>query len=218
MTTTLRPGLPPLPARIARLPIHRGYPVPWFVAWIDGEPDFRVIGENKIPNAHNHRMCWICGELLGSFLAFTVGPMCAVNRISSEPPSHRECAEFAAIACPFLTRPHMVRREAGMPDGVKDAAGFGLKRNPGVAMVWVTKSYTVKRVDNGVLFVMGDPRSVECYAEGRKATPEEISRSVDTGIPLLMEGIEEEEPHRREKGIRVLNARIAEARRLLGAA
>jgi len=31
------------------LPIDpdRGYPVPWFVAWVNGKPDFRVIGVGK---------------------------------------------------------------------------------------------------------------------------------------------------------------------------
>lgn len=218
MTNELRRDLPALPDRIQKLPVHRGYPVPWFVAWIDGEPDFRVIGTDKIPDAHNHRLCWICGQRMGSFLAFTVGPMCAVNRISSEPPSHRECSTFAAIACPFLTPPHMVRREAGMPDGVKDAAGFGLKRNPGVAMVWVTKSYRVKRVENGVLFEMGNPTAVECYTEGRRSTREEILHSVETGLPLLMQGLEEEDVSRRDRGVRELARRTTQALQLLGAA
>ena len=139
MSAQLRPELPPLPVRIARLPRHRGYPVPWFVAVIDGVPDFRIVGTNKIALAHTRQLCWICGERIGSFLAFTVGPMCAVNRISSEPPSHRECAEFAAVACPFLARPHMVRREAGKPEGATEPAGVSIRRNPGVALVWVTK-------------------------------------------------------------------------------
>lgn len=220
MSVSLRPELPPLPERIKKLPLHRGYPVPWFVAIIDGVADFRVIGENKIAIAHNKKLCWVCGERLGSFLTFLVGPMCAVNRISSEPPSHRDCAEFAAVACPFLSRPHMVRREAGMPEGVVDAAGVGLKRNPGVALVWVTKSYRVIRVDNGsgALFEMGNPIAVACYTEGRRSTAAEIRHSVDTGIPLLMQGVEEEKPERRERAIAELDRRTKEALQLLGAA
>lgn len=219
MTSSLRPELPPLPERIARLPVYRGYPVPWFVAWIDDAPDFRVIGTDKIPIAHNRSLCWICGERLGSFLAFVVGPMCAINRISSEPPSHGDCAEFAAIACPFLSRPHMKRNEANLPDGRQDPAGVGLKRNPGVALVWVTKRYTVMRVANGVLFQMGDPVSVRCYTEGRPSTPEEIRHSVETGLPLLAAGAEEEtNPIRRFRGEEELQRRTKEALQLLGAA
>ena len=220
MTCAPRRDLPPLPARIAQLPLHRGYPVPWFVAVIDGTPDFRVIDTPKIFVAHKRELCWICGQRRGSFLAFVVGPMCAVNRISSEPPSHRECAEFAATACPFLTRPHMTRNEANMATGIMDAAGVGLKRNPGVAMVWVTKSYTPIPAPGGagVLFQMGDPRLITCYAHGRRATPAEIKHSVETGIPLLMAGLEEEPEHRRERGREELERRTTEALQLLGAA
>jgi hypothetical protein len=33
-----------MPARFARLPAdERGYPVPKFVEWIDGKPDFRCV-------------------------------------------------------------------------------------------------------------------------------------------------------------------------------
>jgi hypothetical protein len=68
--------------------------------------------------------------------------MCAILRISGEPPSHRECAEFSARACPFLSRPDMVRREDRLPDAAKFNP-LMLERNPGVAMVWITLSYTV---------------------------------------------------------------------------
>ena len=32
--STYRPELEPLPDRMKRLPVHRGYPVPWFVEWV----------------------------------------------------------------------------------------------------------------------------------------------------------------------------------------
>src|SRR5262245_2742625 len=103
--TILRPELPPVPERMRKLPLHRGYPVPWFVEWIEGVPDFRIMDGRKLVRAVKEKRCWVCGELMGSYLAFTIGPMCAVNRISAEPPSHRECASFSARGCPFLTRP-----------------------------------------------------------------------------------------------------------------
>src|SRR5215831_18617572 len=124
MLMTLRPELPPLPRRMKALPVDRGYPVPWFVEWIDGVPDFRIMDGRKLVRAVRERLCWVCGQPLGSFLAFTVGPMCAVNRISSEPPSHRDCAVFSAKACPFLTRPTMRRREAGRPEEAEQPGGM----------------------------------------------------------------------------------------------
>lgn len=200
--TELRKELPPLPDRIKKLPIDdRGYPVPRFVQWVlhgrpvqpgQGKPDFRIMDYRYFFTAVNEGKCWICGDRLGTYVAFNIGPMCAINRVSSEPPSHQECAEFAVKACPFLTRPHMVRREAQMPPGAIEAPGQMLRRNPGVAMVWTTKSFEVVRASNGYLIKVGDPREIKFFTEGRISTREEIARSVASGIPLLAEAAETE--------------------------
>jgi hypothetical protein len=195
----LRPELTRPPKRIKRLAVHRGYPVPWFVAWVDVDslptrrrapgstPDFRVIAPGAITIAHREQLCWICGVAHGrrAPLAFVVGPMCAINRVSSEPPSHVECAVWAAINCPFLSRPHARRREAGVPEGAIEPAGFGIKRNPGCALVWITRSYRQRAAPGGVLFDMGDAERVEWYSEGRTATREEVLASIDSGLPIL---------------------------------
>ncbi len=184
-----RPDLPAAPLRILQLPVDkRGYPVPWFVSWVENEPEFRAMDRDKFRRAIKEKRCWVCGELLGINLAFVIGPMCAINKISSEPPSYRECALYSVKGCPFLTKPQMVRRENDLPEGVRDnIAGVGIMRNPGVAMVWVTKSYRVIKVSNGYLLEVGDPIQVLCFAEGREATKKEIEESVRTGLPLLME-------------------------------
>src|SRR5215469_16359092 len=149
----LRSDLPPLPPRIARLPVdaERGYPIPWFVATIDGKRDFRVIeAGRKLQAVRDHR-CWVCGEPLGVFLAFNVGPMCAVNHMSGEPPSHLECALWSAQACPFLTKPQMVRRTSGLPENITVDENM-LMRNPAVTMVWVTKVCYVLKSAGNLLF------------------------------------------------------------------
>lgn len=183
-----------MPERISRLPIDkRGYPVPWFVAWIDGEPDFRVMDGEKLRDAIQFRRCWVCGDFLGANVAFVVGPMCAVNRTSAEPPSHRECASWSARNCPFLTEPRMKRREKHLPDAAVDPAGLFLRRNPGVALVWVTRSYGLFGDGHGgVLVKMGDPVETEWWAEGRAATREEVLASFDSGLPALKEVASEE--------------------------
>src|SRR5690242_2247182 len=109
----LRPELEqPLPDRIARLPLdERGYPVPWFVDWVDGKPEFRAMDPAKWKRAVKERLCWVCGDRLGVLLVFPIGPMCGINRTTAEPPSHRDCALWSVRNCPFLSRPHMVRRE-----------------------------------------------------------------------------------------------------------
>jgi hypothetical protein len=169
------------------LPVdERGFPVPWFVAWVDGKPEFRAMDREKFVRAIKQRLCWVCGERLGTNLCFVAGPMCGINRTSSEPPSHVECARWSAKNCPFLSNPRMIRREDEVTDkGKENVAGFGLTRNPGVAMLWITRQYDVFRVDNGWLIQMGEPESVEWWACGRAATREEVMHSIETGLPNL---------------------------------
>jgi len=178
-----------MPERIAALPTnHAGYPVPWFVAWVDGKPDFRLMDEEKIHLAIIDRLCWICGDGLGRWQTYAVGPMCAVNRISAEPPSHTECAVYAAQVCPFLITPTKGRREGRLPGETKDAAGFMLKRNPGVVLLWTTRSDPMPfRAPGGLLFTLPDPVSVLWFSEGRSATRAEVIASIESGLPALLE-------------------------------
>lgn len=236
MKGILRGELPPLPPRIAKLPVSdRGYPVPKFVLWlvrctvckkpireqaeaggelhegvctctignpetraatVESYPEFRIMDARFLVRAVKEKLCWVCGDPFeqGERLVFVIGPMCAVNRISSEPPSHRRCAEFSAIACPFLSRPKMVRREGDFTDGMlENVSGQSIRRNPGVTLLWVTRSYTTFQPHGGgALFSVGEPLEIMCYAEGREATKEEIRASVESGYPLLQEIAEKE--------------------------
>lgn len=176
-----------MPERIARLPRdRRGFPVPKFAHWAEnGEPDFRVVTPGWMATCANQHRCWICGGALGRHLAFVIGPMCAVNRINSEPPSHYDCARFAARNCPFLSQPLAKRNERNLPEEHVPAAGMPIARNPGCACVWITDWYKPFRAGNGVLFRLGTPSRLEFWAHGRAATREEVEESVRTGLPLL---------------------------------
>jgi len=190
--------LPPMPQRIARRPRDkRGYPVPWFATIIDGEPDFRVADSEKWALAVRFGRCWVCGEAAGRNRAFLIGPMCAVNRVTSEPGCHLDCAMWSAIACPFLSRPRMRRNEKGLPEGSDYGfgGGFALKRNPGACVVWVTRSWkTFKPAKGaeGVLISLGDPESVFWFTEGHAATYEEAIDALERGVPTLREMCEQE--------------------------
>jgi hypothetical protein len=184
-----RMELQALPIRMEGAPLDdRGYPVPWFVAWQDGKPEFRAMDPEKFIRAIKEKLCWVCGSKLGVHYTFVAGPMCGINRTSSEPPSHHECAEWSAKNCPFLNNPRMVRREDEKINNqcLRDnAAGFAITRNPGVAMLWNTRQYEVFRTENGYLIQMGEPESVEWYAHGRLATRAEVDASIDSGLPNL---------------------------------
>ena len=198
MTTTtcphhknkVRPDLPPLTDKIAALPVdERGYPVPFFVAWIDGKPDFRIADPAKIVRCNKEKLCWTCGQSLGRYMAFPIGPMCAINRTTAEPPNHLSCAEWSVRGCPFLSRPKMVRREDELTEThERNVAGIMIKRNPGVICLWVTRDYKIFRDPAGrPLFEIGEPTAITWWREGRHATRAEVQEGIDTGLPALVE-------------------------------
>lgn len=185
----------PMPARIARLIRDaRGYPVPRFVLWRDGQPDFRIMDTDHLMACFTRDICWVCGDPMGRYKTFVVGPMCIINRTSAEPPSHLECGRYSAQVCPFLAIPAMRRIEAGMPDGVTQP-GIGIKRNPGVVCLWTTRGYRIwQPPGGGVLFEIGEPTSVEWWSRGRTAQRAEVEASIETGLPLLENVARDEGP------------------------
>ena len=181
-----------MPSRVKKLPLsEKGFPIPYFAAFneVTGKRDFRMISEVKMASAIRHDKCWVCGEKLGTYKAFVIGPMCAINRTISDPPSHKDCATFSAINCPFLSSPTAKRNERDpLPSSSQKAAGLGLKRNPTACAVWVTKSYrTFSPPGGGVLFEIGDPEEVLWFSKGVSATIEQVQHSIDTGLPKLRE-------------------------------
>lgn len=195
--TEYRRDLPERPDRIKALPIDdRGYPVPFFVSWLDGKPDFRCADVSKWLRCYKERLCWVCGQRLGRHLCFPIGPMCAVNRTTSEPPCHLECGLYSVAACPFLVRPTAKRRDANLPADSTEPAGVMLHRNPGVTLLWMTREYQVFRAggdgNDGYLIQLGEPDDIRCYAQGRKATWAEIMASIDSGMPELRRVAEQE--------------------------
>ena len=204
-----------MPTRIKNLKTDaRGYPVPWFVATVKGEPDFRVIGPGKLNAAYNKNLCWICGQPRGTRHAFVIGPMCAVNRVSSEPPSHLDCAIFAAKACPFLTRPQQKRNTKDMPDEAQDPAGLYISRNPGVTLVYVTRTFEPFNAGNGVLFRLGEPEDTLWYCKGRPATRHEVDEAIASGLPILLGQAEQDGT----EAVQKLNRLVQRAQKCLPAA
>jgi hypothetical protein len=168
---------------------ERGYPIPEFVDTVDDKRDFRFMSQVHWQHCVQQRRCWVCGGQLGARLCFVVGPMCLVNRTSSEPPSHRECGQWSARFCPFLSRPHMVRREDDLSRSVAgNVAGCPILRNPGAIACVIARSYQIFRDDKGApLIMIGIPEEVTWWAEGRPATRAEVDESIRTGLPKLEE-------------------------------
>lgn len=176
-----------LPARMRKLPLDEvGRPIPWFAWQHEGGHDFRIVEAARVPDAIRLNLCWTCGQTLGGHKSFVAGPMCGVNRTSSEPPSHTDCAIWSATHCPFLNNPDKDRRTGGLPDAeLLSMPGIGIMRNPGVTMVWTTRKSTPRYRPDGILFAMGDPHQVQWFREGRPATRAEVAGSILTGLPEL---------------------------------
>ena len=218
----LRQDIQTPPKFMRDLPIDkRGYPVPAFVDWIGGEPEFRAMNPRFMVKAIKQRLCWTCGQPLYSEEVFVIGPMCAVNRVSSEPPSHRECALYAALNCPFLSKPQMVRRKDGLPaDFGKEAAGVMIERNPGVTLLYYTRRHRLisspempeAGAHAGILFQLGRPFKTEWYARGRPATRAEVLESIESGMKLLQATAE---AHDGPEGVELLQHQYDEAMRLV---
>lgn len=213
----MRADLPPLPKRMSHLPIsEKGFPVPYFAAVIDGKHDIRVADQQKWVKCVQQKRCWLCGEVLGRWKVFVIGPMCAINRVTSEPPCHHDCATYAVKACPFLTRPIARRNDRDLPEDTVHAAGFGIDRNPGATCLWIAQLYKVFKPhagNRGYLINLGEPASVEWFREGRTATRQEIEESIRTALPFLMDIAEKEGP----EAVMELNKQILESRKLLPA-
>jgi hypothetical protein len=205
-----------MPHRIENLPRdpERGYPIPFFVAYINGKADFRIADDEKRVRCVREKLCWICGERLGKYLSYVIGPMCAVNRVSAEPAMHRDCAEYSVAVCPFLLNPNQKRNPKKVDAELAEVPGVMITRNPGVMLLWVTRDYQLVRDSNGgVLFRLGDPIDLHWYTQGRAASREEVLESMESGMPLLKTIAEADGP----EAVKMLNAQVVHALKLVPA-
>jgi len=92
-----------IPAFLSHLKTYSGYPVPFTQAWINGKPDFRAVDPAMTIQCAQDKLCAICGRRLGEKSCFIGGPLSKTNRLFTDPPMHKQCAEFAAHTCPFVS-------------------------------------------------------------------------------------------------------------------
>jgi hypothetical protein len=211
MTQKTKSRFPNMPPEIARLPVEkRGFPIPYFVEMRNGEPDFTAVHPQKILDANKKGLCWICGQPVKGLMCFTIGPMCTVNRISLEPPSHLTCARFAVRSCPFLSQP-LAKRAPNM-GGPETVPGIMLEHNPGVTALWTTRTYRTqkqKHPPGTILFNIGSPINVEWYAKGRPASAMEVMSGFNVGLATLREIAKDEGPESEAELQRLLEKALA---------
>jgi hypothetical protein len=86
-----------------------------------------------------------------------------------------------------------------------------LTRNPGVTLMWITKTFQVIKTAQGPLFRLGPPSEIVAYAEGRIATRDELDASITSGLPLLAEAAAQEGT----SAVAALAAQVERAKALL---
>ena len=146
MTIKLKKPEVPVPATIRELPLTEwGYFKPWFVE----ADDFRVVDGNKAWLSVSGQACWICGKPFTPGEYALVGDRNSVNqRVYTEPPCHKDCAEYAMQVCPFILYPNAKRREANLEaeqtlDHSNQNRSVKInKENPGEYFVTVVSQFT----------------------------------------------------------------------------
>lgn len=108
-----------IPDFLSHLPVdERGYPIPYFAPVVNGKPDFRLLDKEKFDICTQYNKCAVCGrKLLKKLYYFIAGPQGAKNKISTDPPMHKECSGFSLAACPHLHFEKAERRQINLPNG-----------------------------------------------------------------------------------------------------
>jgi hypothetical protein len=111
----------PIPANLQHLKLDsRGYPIPFFVPIIDGAPNFKLLDERKQLECIEKRLCPICGKKLFKDYSYVItGPLGYNNKVVTDPPMHRECAEFSLKACPHMYFEKAERKKMSQEEAIQ---------------------------------------------------------------------------------------------------
>lgn len=154
-----------IPKELSHLKIdERGYPIPYFVSWIDGKPEFRFLDHARQEMIIEKGVCHICGKKLNKDYNYVIsGPIGYQNRVSSDAAMHRVCAEFSLRACPHLYLQKAERRENDeLGKKVAELPSVVLKEKPSILLlVRISKYKTI--VHQGATYLKYTPASYETY-------------------------------------------------------
>lgn len=154
-----------IPAFLSHLKVNgAGYPIPYFVAYNNGVPDFRLLDARKQLLCIEHKTCSICGKKLfkGAYY-FIGGPMGYTNKISTDPPMHRQCAEYSLNTCPHLHLQKAHRRENGVEDLIAQQGQVMMDKPPMLLLIKSDKFEKFKDPDHPTTLIKFRPISYEIY-------------------------------------------------------
>lgn len=109
-----------VPEFLSHLPVHRGFPVPYFVPKDEhGTFQLKYASQFKMDACIKYHKCCICFRPLtqGEYY-FISGPMGFQTQTDSHPPMHKRCAEYSLQVCPHLyfEKTHRTTEENGGAD------------------------------------------------------------------------------------------------------
>lgn len=135
---------------------ERGYPIPFFVGYHDGKPNFRYGDTFKRDICLAQKKCAICGKKLPRDFSYVItGPEGYANQIVSDAPMHRRCAEFTMDACPHIHFEKAQRKE--------DVTGTDLMaKKPDVLLLIKIDKYKLVK-DRGNVYINFRPVAKEEY-------------------------------------------------------
>ncbi len=89
-------------------------PVPYIISWMDGKPDFTLMGDSRVRECVAKGWCSVCGQFMNikKEIAYVGGPHDKADIESgalwfADPPMHLACAEFSMKYCPHLRKPEI---------------------------------------------------------------------------------------------------------------
>lgn len=93
-----------IPEFLKHLPVHRGFPVPYFVPMDEnGVYQLKYASQKKMDSCIQYHKCCICFKpLVQGEYYFISGPMGLKTQTDSHPPMHKQCAEYSLQICPHL--------------------------------------------------------------------------------------------------------------------
>jgi hypothetical protein len=169
------------------LPTFQGLPIP-FSTYVDplGVPDFRVNDTERMQRITKERLCSLCGKPLkldGRVFCFIGGPKCEENHLFVDGPMHKDCAKYAAMACPFLsnadysyaTHPSRVERA-----GQRFARFDMPPERPHKMGIFYTDNFLLLPHDEVVLFLVPEFKSVDYSLMPQRKAPDPRSEPMPT--------------------------------------
>ncbi len=153
-----------IPPYLKHLPVSdKGYPIPYFVARVNGKPDFRLLDERKQLFAIDHKLCGICGKkLFKCAYYFISGPKGYANKVSTDPAMHRPCAEYSFRTCPHLFYEKADRRQKGLED-LPPSPDMGMEKPEVYILVKADKFEKFRNPHNDHWLIKYRPISYEIY-------------------------------------------------------